>query len=228
MRRELVSLRWAYSERALLDGLVAGKTADVGLFWQTPHCIRPQSAMEAELCDDAALTDPLMQAVIAVITRPDMPLDPNEPDAAQTRTVCVPESQTIPDEAVAAIPWIKDASIKTLPQKTKAASIKTLRPKALVDCLAAVGRNEADALIALEPEARFTIEKLKLSQFFRISLAPSIKSGLHAVVSNDNLRQTQLLQTINEALAKFRSSEAHSAVTASPLTELTGASVKRP
>ena len=223
-----VSLQWAYSERALLDNLTS-KTADVGLFWHTPNCVRPKSVMEAELCDDDALTDPLMQAVIAVVTRPDMPLDPGGPNAAaQTPTLCVPESQTIPDEAVAAIPWIKAASVKTSGPKTKAASVKTLRPKTPVDCLAAVGRHEADALIAVEPEARLTLEKLKLSQFFRISQVPGITSGVHAVVSNDNPRQTQFLQTINEALAKFKSSGAYAAMMAPPPTKLTGASVKQP
>jgi hypothetical protein len=58
-------------------------------------------------------------------------------------------------------------------------------------------------LIALEPEARLALEKLKLSPFFQISQVPGITSGLHAVVSNDNPRQTQFLQTINEALAKL-------------------------
>jgi phosphonate transport system substrate-binding protein len=219
-----VSIQWAYGERALLDGL-SSKTADVGLFWQTPNCDRPKSETEAELCDEAALTDPLMQAVIAVVTRSDMPLDPTGPDAAQTRTLCAPESQTLPDEAVAAIPWIKAASDKTGRLKTKAASVKTLRPKTLIDCLGAVGRREADAAITLEPEARLTLEKVKLSQFFRISQAPGVTSGLHVVVSNDNPRQTQLLQTINEAVAKFKSSGAYSAVMAPPPAKLTGASV---
>lgn len=222
-----VSLQWAYSERALLDSL-AGKTADAGLFWQTPNCDRPTSATEAELCDEAILTDPLMQAVIAVITRLDMPLDPNGPDAAKTRTLCVPESQAIPGQAVETIPWIKAASGKNGRPKTKAASVKTLRPNTLADCLGAVGRHEADAVIALEPEARLTLEKLKLSQFFRISQVPGVTSGLHAVISNDNPRQTQLLQTINEAVGKFRSSGAYAAVMASPPAKPAGAPVNKP
>jgi phosphonate transport system substrate-binding protein len=221
-----VSLQWAYSERPLLDSL-ANKTADVGLFWQTPDCIRPKSAMEAELCDDGILTDPLMQTAIAVITPSAMPLDPNGPDAARTRILCAPDSQTIPDEAVEAIPWIKAATDRTRRPKFKAASVKTLRPKSLIDCLAAVGRHDADALIALEPEARLALERLQLSQFFKVSQY-GVTSGLHAVVSNDNPRQTQLLQTVNEALAKFKSSGAYSAVTAAPPTKLTGASAKQP
>ena len=73
------------------------------------------------------------------------------------------------------------------------------------------------ALVAVEPEARLTLEKLKLSQFFRISQVPGIT--LHAVVSNDNPRQTQFLQTINEALAKFKSSGAYSEAIGSPPTK---------
>jgi hypothetical protein len=79
----------------------------------------------------------------------------------------VPESQPLPGAAVAAIPWIKAASVKTPGQKNKAASVKTLRPKTMIDCLAAVDRHEADALVALEPEARLAIEKLITRNSFK-------------------------------------------------------------
>jgi ABC-type amino acid transport substrate-binding protein len=212
-----ISIQWVDTERELLDGLFTNKSADVGLFWQTPHCDTPgnQSAIEAELCDRAVLTDPLMQAVIAVFTRLDTPLATNSTDAVENRTVCVPKSQTLPDETLAAIPWIKTAKVKTL------------RPKTLIDCLAAVDQREAEALIAIEPEARFAIERLKLSQSFLISQRPGITTGLHVVVAKDNPSQAQLIQTINEALAKFRSSGGYSAVMASHLADLTGAPLKK-
>ncbi|MGO8953039.1 MAG: hypothetical protein ACLPWS_04010 [Rhodomicrobium sp.] len=212
-----ISIQWAGTERELLDGLFTSKSADVGLFWQTPHCDTPgnQSASEAELCDRAVLTDPLMQAVIAVFTRLDTPLATSSPDGVENRTLCVPKSQTLPDETLAAIPWIKTAKVKTL------------RPKTLIDCLAAVDQREAEALIAIEPEARFAIERLKLSQSFLISQRPGITTGLHVVVAKDNPSQAQLIQTINEALAKFRSSGGYSAVMAAHLADLTGAPLKQ-
>jgi hypothetical protein len=213
-----VSIQWAGSERALLDGIVTKKTADAGFFWQTPHCDAPsnQSANEAELCDRAVLSEPLMQAVISVFTRLDMSLDPDGPDAGQTRTICVPENQPVPQQAVAEIPWIKGASVKIL------------RPKSLIDCLAAVERHEADALIAIEPEARFVIERLKLSQSFQISQRAAVTTGLHAVVAKDNPRQAEIIQGINDALLKFRAGGGYAAVMASHFADLTGSQVKQP
>jgi ABC-type amino acid transport substrate-binding protein len=208
------TVHWVDSERAMLDALTS-KTADAGLFWQTPHCDMPvdPSASEARTCDTTDLTDPLIQAVIAVFTRPD-PAGPNA--AAKNRTVCIPESQTVPAEALAAMPWIAGASVKTI------------RPKTLIDCLAAVDRSEADALIALEPEARFAIERLKLAQTLQVSQTAGITTGLHALVAKDNPRQAQLIQTINEALAKFKSGGGYTAVITSHLADLAGVSVKRP
>lgn len=213
-----VSLEWVGSERAMLDSLIASKADDVGLFWQSPHCDRPtdQSANEAILCDSVELSDPIMQAVIAVFTRFDARLASAGPDAGQERTLCVPESHTIPLEVLAEIPW------------TAGANVKTLRPKTLVDCLVAVDQHEADALIAIEPEARFAIEKLKLSQSLQISQQTGITTGLHAAVAKDNPRHAQLIQTINAALAKFRSSGGYSDVMTSHLADLAGASVKGP
>ncbi len=205
-----VSLQWVDSDKALLGGLTS-KSADAALFWQTPHCDTPtnQSATEAQVCDHTVISEPLMQATLGVFTRIDTPLDPNGPDAAQARTICVPENQTIPDEALAAIPW------------TKAGTIKTFRPKTLIDCLAAVDSHEVDALIAIEPEARFAIERLKLTQTFQISQRPNATTGLHILVAKDNPRHTQLIQSLNDALAKFRSSAGYSAIMSAHLSDLT-------
>jgi ABC-type amino acid transport substrate-binding protein len=212
------SLQWVDGERTLLESLLTSKTGDVGLFWQTPNCdsLHDPSASEASLCDRAVLSEPLMQVVIGVFTRLDTPLDPQGAEAAQVRTLCVPESQSIPSEALAAIPWIK------------AAAVKTLRPRTLIDCFAAVDRREADAAISIEPEGRFVIERLKLSQTLQISQRPGVTTGLHAVVAKDNPRQAQLIKSINEAIAKFRSSDRYAAIMASHLADLTGMPAKMP
>jgi hypothetical protein len=213
-----ISVQWVDGERTLLDDLLTGGTSDAGLFWQTPNCETPrdQTATEATLCDRAVLSEPLMQVVIGVFTRLDTSLDPSSADAPQDRILCVPENQPVSMDALATIPWIK------------AATIKMLRPKTLIDCLAAVDRHEADALIAAEPEGRFAIEKLKLAQTLQISQRPAATTGLHAIVAKDNPRQVQLIKTINDAIAKFRSSDRYAAVMASHLADLTGSVVKAP
>jgi ABC-type amino acid transport substrate-binding protein len=212
-----ISLQWVDSERDLLSR-VTGKAADAGLFWQTANCEKPanQSASEAELCDRAILTDPLMQVVLAVFTRIDASLDNRTSNDAQSRVLCIPDSRTVSEEVWTAIPWLKGASVKTL------------RPKTLIDCLAAVDQHEADALIAIEAEARFAIEKLKLSRSFQISQRSTVTSGLHAVIAKDNPREAQLTQTINEALAKFRTTGAYASIMASHLADLTGIAPKQP
>jgi uncharacterized protein len=212
------SVQWVDGERDLLDSLLASKTGDAGLFWQTPNCEAPrgQTATEAALCDGAVLSEPLMQVVIGVFTRLDTPLDPSGADAPQERIICAPENQPVPVEAIDAIPWIK------------APTVKMLRPRTLIDCLAAVDRREADALIAVEPEGRFAIERLKLSQTLQISQRAAVTTGLHAVVAKDNPHEEQLIKTINDAISKFRSSDRYAAVMASHLADLTGSVTKAP
>jgi uncharacterized protein len=212
-----ITLQWVDSERELLSRVTA-KAADAGVFWRSANCEKPanQSASEAELCDSAILTEPLMQAVIAVFTRIDTPLDKGTSNDAQSRVLCIPDSHTVPVEVWETIPWLKGARIKTV------------RPKTLIDCLAAVDQREADALIAIEAEARFAIDKLKLSQSFQISQRSTVTTGLHALIAKDNPRQAQLIKTINEALAKFKASGAYSGIMASHLADLTGLVPKQP
>ncbi len=212
------AVQWADSEKVLLGELSGSKTADIGLFFQAPQCDTPnnQSALEAGICDQAALTDPLMQAVIAVFTPLDMPLDPKNAGAAQSQTLCVPDNQTLPEGTLEEIPWIKGASVKVM------------RPKSLVNCLVALQQHEANALIAIEPEVRFAVEKLALTQSFQIAQRPGVTIGLHAAISKENPRQAELIQTINDALAKFKASSGYSQVIASHLADLTGTQVKQP
>ena len=213
-----VTVQWTDNQRAMLDGLAGGKTADAGLFWQQTNCDAPhdQSASEADLCDRAVLSEPLMQAVLAVFIRLDAALSATGKEGPQKRTICIPESQSVPDGALSSIPW------------AKAAQVKLLRPKTLIDCLAAVDGREADALISIEPEARFAIERLKLTQSLQISQRLNTVSGLHAAVAKDHPRQAEILQTINGAIAKLKASGGYAAVMAAHLAELTGAAVKRP
>jgi ABC-type amino acid transport substrate-binding protein len=207
-----VAVQWADSEKVLLGELTASKTADIGLFFQAPQCDTPtnQSALEAGICDQAALTDPLMQAVIAVFTPLDMPLDPKNADATQNQTLCIPDNQAVPEGTLEEIPWIK------------AASVKIMRPKSLVNCLVALQQHEAAGLIAIEPEVRFTVEKLALTQSFQIAQRPGATVGLHAAIAKENPRQAELIQTVNEALAKFKASSAYPQVIASHIADLTG------
>ncbi len=212
-----VTVQWTDNQRAMLDGLAGGKSADAGLFWQQTNCDAPhdQSASEADLCDRAVLSEPLMQAVLAVFIRLDASLSATGQEGPQKRTICIPESQSVPDGALSSIPW------------AKAAQVKLLRPKTLIDCLAAVDGREADALISIEPEARFAIERLKL-QSLQISQRLSTVSGLHAAVAKDHPRQAEILQTINGAIAKLKAGGGYAAVIAAHLAELTGAAVKQP
>ncbi len=214
-----VSIQWADSDKAALDELIASKKADIGVFFQAPHCGTPanQSALEAGICDNVVLTGPLMEAVIAVFAPLDMPLDPKSAAAfPQSQTLCVPGNQTVPAGALEEIPWIK---------KTR---VKIVRPKSLVNCLVALQQHKAGSLIAIEPEVRLTVAKLALAPSLQIAQRPTSTVSLHAAMAKANPRQARLIQTINNALVKFKASSAYSQAIASHLADLTGMQVKQP
>jgi hypothetical protein len=205
------SLQWATSETSLLESLTSGKT-DAGLFWQSAHCQEPQgqSADEAALCDQTELSAPLMQIILGVFTRLDASLSANSAARDQDRTLCVPANQPVSQRDLSAIAWIKG---KTL---------KMIRPKELVDCVAAVERRAADGFIATEPEGRYVIEKLKLSGTLQLSQHLEAAAGLHVAVAKDNPKHAQFLLRINKAIADFKASDRYSLVLASHLADLTG------
>jgi len=207
-----VSVQWADGEKAFLEGLLSNK-ADAGIFWQSLNCDAPgeQSASGAVVCDRTAFSEPVMLAVLGVFTR----LDAQLSTPSSLRTLCIPESQPISEGTLDSIPWLKGAQVKMLRMKT------------VIDCIAALDRHEAEALIALEPEGRFVIEKLKL-QSLQLSQRIETPMGLHVLVEKANPRQAILLQTINEALSKFRASSGYSQVIASHISDLTGSTARMP
>jgi len=207
-----VSVQWADGEKSFLEGLLSNK-ADAGIFWQSLNCDAPgeQSASGAVVCDRTAFSEPVMLAVLGVFTR----LDAQLSTPSSLRTLCIPESQPISEGTLDSIPWLKGAQVKMLRMKT------------VIDCIAALDRHEAEALIALEPEGRFVIEKLKL-QSLQLSQRIETPMGLHVLVEKANPRQAILLQTINEALSKFRASSGYSQVIASHISDLTGSTARMP
>jgi ABC-type amino acid transport substrate-binding protein len=214
-----ISVQWAGSDKAALDELIASKKADIGIFFEAPHCDAPanQSALEAEVCDQLVLTDPLLQAVIAVFAPLDMPLDPRSAGVfPHSQTLCVPYNQTVPAGTLREIPWVKKNAVKIM------------RPKSLVNCLVALQQHEAGGLIAIEPEVRYAIEKLALAKSFQIAQRPGSTAGLHAAIAKGNPRQAELIKTINEALVKFKASSGYSQVIAAHLADLTGGQAKQP
>jgi hypothetical protein len=208
-------VRWATDEKEQFNDLFSTGKADIALFMPSPHCDTPsnQSHIEAEICDQAALSDPLMQAVIAVFASADGATGPVTP--AGVHTLCVPENQTIPEGALDEVPWAKNGNIKIV------------RPKSLVKCLVALQNRETAGLIAIEPEVRFTLDKLAAPQSFQISQRPGMTIGLHAAVFKENPRQAEILQTINSALEKFKGTDAYTQIMASHISDLTGTAVKQ-
>ncbi len=212
-----VSVQWADGEKAFLEGLLAGK-ADAGVYWLTSNCDAPsdQSASEAIVCDRTAFSEPIMHAIVAVFTRIDTPLSAESGQEGQVRTLCTPESHPVPEQVRDAMPWLKGAQVKAL------------RLKTVIDCIAALDRHETDALITLEPEGRFVIEKLKLSQSLQLTQKIAAPAGLHALVAKDNPERANLLQAINKALADFKASNGFAEVMASHIADLTGAAARTP
>jgi uncharacterized protein len=206
------SIRWVENENDLLSNLKS-EYADVGIFMQSYDCENPrnQSASEAAFCDDMAATDPLMYAVVAVLTRIDASLNTS---TGEPQTLCSAENHTFSQETLSEIPWLKSLNVRLV------------RPKTLIDCIAAVDRQDAAALVAIEAEARFAIDKLRLFDKLQIVHRASVTAGLHAVIAKNNPRQRRLMEIINEALKKYKGSAEYIEIITSEFAELTGYPVK--
>jgi len=90
--------------------------------------------------------------------------------------------------------------------------VAALRQPTLVDCISAVQKGEADAFIANDLEARYTIGRLGLGSLFRMAERPLATRGVHAIVSKEHAHASQLIDAVNRGLKQLKQGDAYAAI----------------
>jgi ABC-type amino acid transport substrate-binding protein len=97
-----------------------------------------------------------------------------------------------------------------------------MRARSIIDCIAAVDAREADAFVALEPEARFVLDKLKLSESIKMVAAPAGVFNVVAALPKDAPRTKELLPLINKAIVDYKATGGYASTIVAHLAELAG------
>ncbi|MFX8351069.1 hypothetical protein ABTL64_19335, partial [Acinetobacter baumannii] len=82
----------------------------------------------------------------------------------------------------------------------------------LVDCLSAVQRQEADALVASDLETGYVLGQLGLTSLFVMAERPLATHTVHAVVARTHPRGGEIIEALNSGLRRLKQTEAYARV----------------
>ena len=124
------------------------------------------------------------------------------------RTICIPLDQDASALNDDGRNWLSEKRVATVRQPT------------LPDCVSAVQKLEADAFLANDLEGRYVLQRLGLTQHFKMAERPLGTRGIHAIALKENPQALALIQSVNLGLKQLKQTDAYGAIVRKHLMRL--------
>ena len=178
--------------------------------WEGADCERPNDLVQASalLCDSALFSDPILQVVVGLFTLSDSTFRFEKDESIYGRTICIPLDQDASALNDDGRNWLSEKRVATVRQPT------------LPDCVSAVQKLEADAFLANDLEGRYVLQRLGLTQHFKMAERPLGTRGIHAIALKENPQALELIQSVNSGLKQLKQTDAYGAIVRKHLMRL--------
>ncbi|MDX2205372.1 MAG: hypothetical protein NW223_21670 [Hyphomicrobiaceae bacterium] len=205
-----IRVQWTRALPPPIESVLDDRVIDLSFPIEAPDCERPNDLTQtsAVLCDQALFSDPILHVVIGLFRLASNPFPFDSDDRIFGKTLCLPQDRDASILNAAGRNWLADKRVTLL------------RQPSLVDCLSAVQRQEADALVASDLEARFVINQLGLASLFAMAERPLATHTVHAVVARTHARAGELIESVNSGLRRLKQTEAYASVMREHLSQM--------
>jgi uncharacterized protein len=203
-----IELRWTMA--APVKSLLSDASIDISLPWDGADCERPNDLVQASavLCDNALYSDPILDVVVGLFTRSDSNFTFDTDESIFGKTICISGDQDVSLLNGLGRSWLSQKRVTAVRQPT------------LLDCVSAVQTQEVDAFVASDLEGRYVLDRLGLSQHFRMAQRPLGIRGVHAVAPKEHAQASELIAAVNRGLKELKESGAYATIVRSHLTRL--------
>jgi uncharacterized protein len=211
-----IELRWTTA--APVKSLLSDASIDISLPWDGADCERPNDLVQASavLCDKALYSDPILEVVVGLFSRSDSNFTFNTDESIFGRTICISADQDVSLLNGQGRAWLSQKRVVAVRQPT------------LLDCASAVQTQEVDAFVASDLEGRYVLDRLGLSEQFKMAERPLGIRGVHAVASREHAQAPELIAAVNRGLKELKATGAYAAIIRSHLTRLWNAQAGTP
>lgn len=207
--RNLV-FQWEKDKVSQVKTLLSEKTVELAMPWEKPSCDNPQElGMEtAAFCDAGLASEPIFKVLVLFFMSNESDFSYTAEETMIGRTVCLPADRQLSS--------LNEKGREFLAQ----GKLTLLRPASLIECLDAVQRGDADAVLTNELEGKLTLARLGLTQSFRMADRAVTAQDIHIILAKDTPDAEELLAALNQGIAKLKSEESYFAIVAKHLAQL--------
>jgi hypothetical protein len=185
------AVRWAKDVLTADD--INDATVDFSLPVESANCDRPNelTRTSAVLCDNAVYSDPIFQVVLRLFSLTSGSFKFDTDDSALGKTICLSRDHDASALNANGRNWVSYKRVTVLRRQT------------VLDCVAAVQAHDADAFVATDLEGTHLLRQLGLAPFYIMQARPLATRGVHAVVSRQHPRSTELINDLNQGLKRL-------------------------
>jgi hypothetical protein len=186
----------------LTPQLLKDSSIDLSLPVESADCDRPNNLTQssAALCDSAVFSEPILQVVLGLFTSSNSTFKFDTDQSIFGKSICLSRDHDLSALNGDGRNW---ASYKR---------VTVVRRATLLDCIAAVQANDADTFVATDLEGNHLLRRLGLAPYFTLLPRPLATSSIHAVVSRDHARGSDLISTLNDGLKKLKEGDAYASI----------------
>jgi Bacterial extracellular solute-binding proteins, family 3 len=194
------SVKW--TGEALTPKLLQDPSVDLSLPVESADCDRPNNLTQssAALCDSALFSEPILQVVLSLFTSSTSAFKFDTDQSIFGKIICLSRDHDLSVLNGNGRNW---ASYKR---------VTVARRATLLDCVAAVQANDADAFVATDLEGTHLLRRLGLAPYFTLLQRPLATGSIHAVVFRDHARAPDLIATLNNGLKKLKEGDAYASI----------------
>jgi hypothetical protein len=199
-----LSFLWEKDRLAQVKTVLSDKAAELGVPWEKASCDDPRQLgiAEAAFCDGALASEPLFKVLVLFFIGAESDFAFTGDDSLAGRTICLPADRDTSSLGEAGRKLAADGKLTLL------------RPATLIECLDAVQRQEADAVLTNELEGRLTLSRLGLSKAFRMADRAVSTQDIQIVLAKDAEGAGQLLAALNKGIGKLKGDDLYSRIVA--------------
>jgi hypothetical protein len=194
------SVKW--TREGLTPQHLQDPSIDLSLPVESADCDNPNNLTQssAALCDNAVFSEPILQVVMALFTSANSTFKFDTDQSIFGKSICLSRDHDLSALNGNGRNW---ASHKR---------VTVVRRPTLLDCVAAVQANDADTFVATDLEGTHLLRRLGLAPYFTLLPRPLATGSIHAIVSRDHARGSDLIAALNSGLKKLKQGDAYASI----------------
>ena len=189
-------LAWSVDGKSMAERVLGATGSRLGMPWSKPDCDHKAAltASDAKMCDTFLFSKPVLQTLKLFFVRHGSDFTFEHDDQVAGHIICAAASENTDALDTPERQWIKQEMLTLL------------RRSSVDECLAALDRNEVDAVFTDDFTGLAVIERLGIADHVEVVSRPVAFRELSAIAPKSDPKSAELIGRLNDGLAALKAS----------------------